>query len=89
MRFVNLITKKQFHSMLLHDKDWNLEDDFTGINENEIDFEVYNLTSESVTQTSRIAWIFSSTTHRSLNAHGFHQGSSLSPLLLFFVLFMT
>ena len=28
--------------MLLHDKDWNLEDDFTGINENEIDFEVYN-----------------------------------------------
>ena len=42
MRFVNLITKKQFHSLLLHDIGWNLNDDFTKINENEIDFEIYN-----------------------------------------------
>ena len=28
--------------MLLHDKEWDLKDDFTKINENEIDFEIYN-----------------------------------------------
>ena len=42
MKFISVITKKQFHSLLLHDKDWNLSDDFTKINENEVDFEIYN-----------------------------------------------
>lgn len=39
---VNFITKKQFHSLLLHDKDWNLKFSHTWINENKIDFEIYN-----------------------------------------------
>ena len=28
--------------MLLHDKDWNLKDDFTKLHGNEIDFEIFN-----------------------------------------------
>jgi len=42
MKFVNLITKKQFHSLLLQDKNWDLNDNFNQIIENEIDFEIYN-----------------------------------------------
>ncbi len=42
MLLVNLITKKQFHTLLLHDKVWSLNVDFADLNENEIDFEIYN-----------------------------------------------
>ncbi len=41
-RLVNIITKKQFHTLLLHDKTWGLDHDFTNVDEGEIDFEVYN-----------------------------------------------
>ena len=39
---VNLITKKQFHTLLMHDKKWDLNYDFFKLNEGEIDHEVYN-----------------------------------------------
>ncbi len=42
MLLVNLITKKQFHVLLLHDKRWDLTYDFSALNESEIDHEVYN-----------------------------------------------
>ena len=41
-RLVNIITKKQFHTLLLHDKTWGLDHDFKNVDEGEIDFEVYN-----------------------------------------------
>jgi len=39
---VNIITKKQFHSLLLYDYEWDLSFDFTQINEHELDYEIYN-----------------------------------------------
>ena len=39
---VNILTKKQFHTLLLHDQQWNLENDLLKINENKIDYEIYN-----------------------------------------------
>lgn len=41
-KLVNILTKKVFHTLLLHDIDWKLTSDFSRINENEIDFEIYN-----------------------------------------------
>lgn len=39
---VNVLTKKVFHTLLLHDINWDLKNNFTLIDDNEIDFEVYN-----------------------------------------------
>jgi mannose-1-phosphate guanylyltransferase/mannose-6-phosphate isomerase len=41
-KLVNIITKKQFHVFLLHDKKWSSSYDFFNINEDEIDYEIYN-----------------------------------------------
>jgi mannose-1-phosphate guanylyltransferase / mannose-6-phosphate isomerase len=41
-KLVNIITKKQFQALLLHDQSWSPKNDFSNINENEIDYEVYN-----------------------------------------------
>jgi mannose-1-phosphate guanylyltransferase / mannose-6-phosphate isomerase len=41
-QLVNLITKKQFHTLLLHDMKWDLTYNFSVLNESEIDHEVYN-----------------------------------------------
>lgn len=39
---VNLITKKQFHTLLLHDMKWDLTINFSKLNESELEHEVYN-----------------------------------------------
>ncbi len=39
---VNIITKKQFHTLLLHDKKWDLKQDFELIKSDEINFVVFN-----------------------------------------------
>lgn len=41
-KLVNVITKKQFHTWLLHDKKWDLTSDFSDLNESEIDHEIFN-----------------------------------------------
>jgi len=41
-KLVNILTKKQFHVFLLHDGEWNPNYDFINIDENEIDYEIYN-----------------------------------------------
>lgn len=41
-KLVNIITKKQFHSLLLHDKIVDLKANFTNIDEDKIDFDIYN-----------------------------------------------
>lgn len=41
-KLVNILTKKQFHVFLLHDGVWNCHHDFTNIDENDIDHEIYN-----------------------------------------------
>ena len=41
-KLINFITKKQFHTLLLHDKPWDLKQNFINIDENEIDFQIYN-----------------------------------------------
>jgi mannose-1-phosphate guanylyltransferase / mannose-6-phosphate isomerase len=41
-KLVNIVTKKQFHVFLLHDREWNSSYDFNGIDDNEIDYEIYN-----------------------------------------------
>ena len=40
MALVNLITKKQFHILLLHNIEWNLEYDFLSLDENTVDYDV-------------------------------------------------
>jgi mannose-1-phosphate guanylyltransferase / mannose-6-phosphate isomerase len=39
---INIITKKQFHSLLLHDQTWDLKQNLINADENEIDFEIYD-----------------------------------------------
>jgi len=39
---VSVITKKQFHVMLLHDQSWSLDEKFLNIDESSIDHEIYN-----------------------------------------------
>jgi len=39
---VNIMTKMQFHSLLLHDKKWDLQQDFPAIESHAIDSEIYN-----------------------------------------------
>jgi len=41
-KLVNIITKKQFHVFLLHDGKWNPNYDFIGIDDSEVDYEIYN-----------------------------------------------
>ena len=41
-KLINILTKKQFHVFLLHDKVWDSNYDFTKIDENEIDYEIHN-----------------------------------------------
>lgn len=41
-KLVNVLTKKIFHTLLLHDIKWDLTKDFSNINENAIDFEIFN-----------------------------------------------
>ena len=41
-KLVNVITKKQFHSLLLHDLSWNSSKDFSSLNENDVDYDVQN-----------------------------------------------
>lgn len=38
----NILTKKVFHTLLLHNMNWNLSKDFDSIDQNEIDFEIYD-----------------------------------------------
>lgn len=41
-KLVNILTKKQFHSLLLHDQNWDLKNSFANIDEREIDHEIYD-----------------------------------------------
>lgn len=38
----NVITKKQFHAMLLHDLGWDSNNDFNNFSENELEFDIHN-----------------------------------------------
>ena len=41
-KLVNVITKKQFHSLLLHDFSWDASTEFSSFNENDIEYEIHN-----------------------------------------------
>ncbi len=41
-KLINVITKKQFQTLLLYDRSWSPNSDFSNISENEIDYEVHN-----------------------------------------------
>jgi mannose-1-phosphate guanylyltransferase / mannose-6-phosphate isomerase len=41
-KLLNVITKKQFHSLLLHDLSWDPYKDFSNFNENEVAYDVQN-----------------------------------------------
>lgn len=42
MDLINIITKKQFHALLLHDNNWSLDENFLDIDEGSLDHEIHN-----------------------------------------------
>ena len=42
LKLANIITKKQFHALLLHDKKWDLQQDFVSIKLDRESFEIHN-----------------------------------------------